>query len=335
MLSRAPRLGQPMQFDELKRREFITLLGGSAAAWPLAARAQQAERVRRIGVLLPAAPDDAEVQSWVGAFLQGLAQSGWITGRNIRIETRWTKFDPEDTRKYAAELVALAPDAILATGNSTVGPLLRLTRTIPVVFPLATDPVASGLVESLARPGGNATGFMSFEVSVSAKWLELLKEIAPGLKRVAVLRTLATAVGPGQFGAIQTVAPSLGVELRPIDTHDAEQIERAVVAFASEPNSGLIATTGGGVLNNRELIVALAARHRLPAIYAYREHVMSGGLMSYGLDNLDQFRRAAGYVDRILRGEKPADLPVQAPTKYELVINLKTAKALGLTVPDS
>jgi len=319
----------------MKRREFITLLGGTAAAWPLAARAQQPEKMRRIGMLLPAAPDDSEVQSWVGAFLQGLAQSGWITGRNIRIETRWTKFDPEDTRKYAAELVALAPDAILATGNSTVGPLLRMTRTVPIVFPLATDPVASGLVESLARPGGNATGFMSFEVSVSAKWLELLKEIAPGLKRAAVLRTLATAVGPGQFGAIQTVAPSLGVELRPIDTHDAEQIERAVVAFASEPNSGLIATTGGGVLNNRELIVALAARHHLPAIYAYRQHVMSGGLMSYDLDNLDQFRRAAGYVDRILRGEKPADLPVQAPTKYELVINLKTAKALGLTVPDS
>jgi putative tryptophan/tyrosine transport system substrate-binding protein len=228
------------------RRTFIRLLGG-AAAWPLAARAQQAERMRRIGVLLPAAPDDAEVQSWVGAFLQGLAQSGWVTGRNIRIETRWSKFDPEDTRKFAAELVALAPDAILATGNSTVGPLLRLTRTVPIVFPLATDPVASGLVESLARPGGNVTGFMSFDVSVSAKWLELLKEIAPGLKRAAVLRTLATAVGPGQFGAIQAVAPSLGVELRPIDTRDAEQIEHAVVAFASEPNGGLIAATGGGV----------------------------------------------------------------------------------------
>jgi putative tryptophan/tyrosine transport system substrate-binding protein len=317
------------------RRRFITLFGGAAAVWPLAARAQQGERIRRIGVLLPGAPHDAEAQSWVGAFLQGLAQSGWITGRNIRIETRWTKFDPEETRKYAAELVALAPDVILATGNSTVGPLLRLTRTVPIVFPLATDPVASGLVESLARPGGNATGFMSFEVGLSAKWLELLKEIAPGLKRAAVLRTLATAVGPGQFGAIQAVAPSLGVELRPIDTRDAGEIERAVVAFASEPNSGIIAATGGGVLNNRELIVALAARHRLPAIYAYREHVMSGGLMSYGLDNLDQFRRAAGYVDRILRGEKPADLPVQAPTKYELVINLKTARALGQTVPDS
>jgi ABC-type uncharacterized transport system substrate-binding protein len=270
-----------------------------------------------------------------GRSCRGSAQSGWITGRNIRIETRWTKFDPEDTRKYAAELVAFAPDAILATGNSTVEPLLRLTHTVPIVFPLATDPVASGLVENLARPGGNATGFMSFEVGVSAKWLELLKEIAPGVKRAAVLRTLATAVGPGQFGAIQAVAPSLGVELRPIDTHDAEQIERAVVAFASEPNSGLIATTGGGVLRHRDLIIALAARHRLPAIYAYREHVMSGGLISYGLDNLDQFRRAAGYVDRILRGEKPADLPVQAPTKYELVVNRRTAKALGLTVPDS
>ena len=318
----------------MRRRAFIAALGG-AAAWPLAARAQQPERMRRIGVLLPAAPDDAEYQSWVGAFLQGLAQSGWIIGRNIRIETRWTKFDPEDTRKYAAELVALAPDVILATGNSTVGPLLRLTRTVPIVFPLATDPVAAGLVESLARPGGNATGFMSFEIGVSAKWLELLKEIAPGVKRAAVLRTLATAAGPGYFGVIQAVAPTLGVELRPIDTRDAGEIERAVVAFASEPNSGLIATTGGGVLQHRELIVALAARHRLPAIYAYRSHVMSGGLMSYGLDNLDQYRRAAGYVDRILRGEKPADLPVQAPTKYELVINLKTAKALGLNVPPS
>ncbi len=288
--------------------------------------------MRRIGVLVPTAPEDAEVQSWVGAFLQGLAQSGWITGRNIRIETRWTKSE-EDTRKYAAELVALAPDVILATGTSTVGPLLRLTRTVPIVFPLATDPVAAGLVESLARPGGNATGFMGFEIGVSAKWLELLKEIAPGVKRAAVLRTLATAAGPGQFGVIQAVAPTHGVELRPIDTRDAGEIERAVVAFASEPNSGLIATTGLGVLQHRELIVALAARHRLPAMYAYRSHVISGGLMSYSLDNLDQYRRAAGYVDRILKGEKPADLPVQAPTKYELVINLKTAKALGLEIP--
>jgi putative ABC transport system substrate-binding protein len=318
----------------MKRREFVSLLGG-AVAWPLAARAQQGERVRRIGVLLPAAPDDAEFQSWVGAFLQGLAQSGWITGRNIRVETRWTKFDAEQTRKYAAELVALAPDVILATGTSTIGPLLRLTRTVPIVFPLAADPVAAGLVQSLARPGGNATGFMSFEIGVSTKWLELLKEIAPGVKRAAVLRTLATAAGPGQFGAIQAMAPSLGVELRPIDTDDAGEIERAVVAFASEPNSGLIAATGGGVLQHRELIVALAARHRLPAIYAYRSHVMSGGLMSYGLDNLDQYHRAAGYVDRILRGEKPADLPVQAPTKYELVINRKTAKALGLEIPET
>ncbi len=316
----------------MNRRAFITLLGG-AVAWPRAARAQQAERMRRIGVLLPAAPDDAQTQSWLGAFLQGLAQAGWITGRNIRIETRWTKFDPEETRKYAAELVALAPDAILAAGNSTVGPLLRLTRTVPIVFPAATDPVASGLVGSLARPGGNVTGFMSFEIGVSAKWLELLKEIAPGVKRVAVLRTLATAAGPGQFGVIQAVAPSLGVELRPIDQRDAGEIERAIVAFASEPNGGLIAATGGGVLRDRELIVALAARHRLPAIYAYRGHVTSGGLISYGLDNLDQYRRAAGYVDRILKGEKPADLPVQAPTKYELVINRKAANALGLDVP--
>jgi putative tryptophan/tyrosine transport system substrate-binding protein len=315
------------------RRKFLATLGGAAAAWPVGARAQQGERMRRIGVLLPAAPDDAEQQSWLGAFLQGLAQSGWITGRNIRIETRWTKFDPEETRKHAAELVALAPDVIFAAGTSTVGPLLRLTRTVPIVFPVASDPVAAGLVESLARPGGNATGFMSLEIGFSAKWLELLKEIAPGVKRAAVLRTLATAAGPGQFGVIQAVAPSLGVELRPIDTRDAGEIERAVVAFASQPNGGLIATTGGGVLRHRELTVALAARHRLPAVYAYRTHVMSGGLISYGLDNLDQYRRAAGYVDRILKGEKPAELPVQAPTKYELVINLKTAKALGLEIP--
>ena len=317
----------------MRRREFITLLGGAVAAWPLVARAQQRERMRRIGVLLPGAPDDAEYQSWIGAFLQGLAQLGWITGRNIRIETRWSKFDAENVRKYAAELVALQPDVILATGTSTVGPLLRLTRTVPIVFPIAADPVAAGLVESLARPGGNATGFMSFEIGISAKWLELLKEIAPGVKRAAVLRTIATAAGPGQFGVIQAVAPSLGVDLRPIDTQDAGEIERALVVFASQPNGGLIAATGGGVLNHRELIVALAARHRLPAVYAYRSHVMIGGLMSYGLDNLDQYRRAAGYVDRILKGEKPADLPVQAPTKYELVINLKTAKTLGLTVP--
>ena len=317
----------------MRRREFITLLGGAVAAWPLVARAQQRERMRRIGVLLPGAPDDAEYQSWIGAFLQGLAQLGWITGRNIRIETRWSKFDAENVRKYAAELVALQPDVILATGTSTVGPLLRLTRTVPIVFPIAADPVAAGLVESLARPGGNATGFMSFEIGISAKWLELLKEIAPGVKRAAVLRTIATAAGPGQFGVIQAVAPSLGVDLRPIDTQDAGEIERALVVFASQPNGGLIAATGGGVLSHRELIVALAARHRLPAVYAYRSHVMIGGLMSYGLDNLDQYRRAAGYVDRILKGEKPADLPVQAPTKYELVINLKTAKALGLTVP--
>jgi putative ABC transport system substrate-binding protein len=316
----------------MRRREFITLIGG-ALAWPFAARAQQRERVRRIGVLLPAAPDDAEFQSWLGAFLQGLAQTGWITGRNIRIETRWTKFDAENARKYAAELVALQPDVILATGTSTLGPLLRLTRTVPIVFPIAADPVAAGVVESLARPGGNVTGFMSFEIGMSSKWLELLKEIAPGVKRVAVLRTIGNASGPGQFGVIQAVAPSLGVELRPIDTQDAGEIERAVVAFASQPNGGLIATTGGGVIGHRELIVALAARHSLPAVYAYRSHVMSGGLMSYGLDNLDQYRRAAGYVDRILRGEKTADLPVQAPTKYELVINLNTARALGIEVP--
>ena len=297
----------------MKRREFITLIGGATAAWPLAARAQQRERMRRIGVLLPSTADDSEYQAWVGAFLQGLAQSGWITGRNIRIETRWTKFDPEETRKYAAELVALAPDVILATGTSTVGPLLRLTRTVPIVFPLAADPVAAGLVESLARPGGNATGFMSFEIGFSAKWLELLKEIAPGIKRVAVLRTLATAAGPGQFGVIQAVAPSLGVELRPIDTQEAGEIERAIVAFASEPNGGLIAATGGGVVRHRELIVALAARHRLPAIYAYRSHVMIGGLMSYALERIESGVRFCRQATRALARDGSWSAPICCP----------------------
>jgi putative ABC transport system substrate-binding protein len=319
----------------MKRRSFITLLGGAAASWPLAARAEQGERMRRIGVLMNLAADDAEGQARLTAFLQGLQQSGWTIGRNVRIDTRWAAGDAERIRKYAAELAALAPDVILAGAGAVVPSLLQATRTVPIVFTQTPDPVGAGFVNSLARPGGNVTGFTTFEYGISAKWLELLKEIAPGVKRAAVLRTLATAAGPGQFGAIQAVAPSLGVELRPIDTQDAGEIERAIVAFASEPNGGLIAATGGGVLKHRELTVALAARHRLPAVYAYRIHVMSGGLISYGLDNLDQYRRAAGYVDRILRGEKPADLPVQAPTKYELVINLKTAKALGLTVPDS
>src|SRR5215831_9934402 len=312
----------------MRRRAFITLLGGSAVRRRGRSRRARSSR-SGCGASACCCRQPRTMRNFnpgSGRSCRGSRNLAGFTGRNIRIETRWTKFDPEETRKYAAELVALAPDVILAPGTSTVGPLLRLTRTVPIVFPVAADPVAAGLVESLARPGGNVTGFMSFEIGFSAKWLELLKEIAPGVKRAVVLRTLATAAGPGQFGVIQALAPSLGGELRPIDTQDAGEIERAVVAFASGPNGGLIAATGGGVLKHRELIVALAARHRLPAIYAYRIHVMSGGLISYGLDNLDQYRRAAGYVYRILRGEKPADLPVQAPTKYELVINLKTAK---------
>src|SRR5262245_8271908 len=267
------------------RLELLAALGGAAAAaWPVAARAQQGERMRRIGVLLPAAPDDAEFQSWVGAFLQVLAQSGWITGRNIRIETRWTKFDAEETLKYAAKLVALASDAIVATGISTVGPLLRLSRTVPIVFAAASDPFAAGRVESMARPGGNVTVFMTIETGMSAKWLELLKEIAPGVKRAAVLRSLAIASGPGQFGAMQAVAPLLGVELRPIDTRDAEQIERAIVTFASEPNGGLIAATGGGGPNNRGLTVALAARHRLRPAYPNAIRAITVARTPYGPD---------------------------------------------------
>jgi putative ABC transport system substrate-binding protein len=320
---------------DLRRRQFITLLGGAAAAWPLAAGGEQGQRMRRIGVLLPTAPDDAEVQSWVGAFLQGLAQSGWITGRNIRIETRWTKFDPEETRKYAAELVGLAPDVILATGNSTVRPLLRLTRTVPIVFPTAADPVAAGFVESLARPGGNATGFMSFEYSLGGKWLELVKEIAPTVTRTAVFRDPAIPTGTGVFGAIQSVAPALGIEAVPLNARDADQIKRALSAFARLGNGGLIVTPSSLSFLHRDLLITLAAQYKLPALYFLRPFVTAGGLISYGPDEIEQYRQAAGYVDRILKGEKPADLPEQAPTKYELVINLKTAKALGLSVPET
>jgi len=315
------------------RRELLAALGGAAATWPLAARAQP-RAMPVIGFLHAGSP--SPVAPYLAEFRRALAETSYVENQNVAIEYRYAdgQFDrlPElagDLIRRRVTVVVTAPSANAARAAKAA------TSAIPIVFMIDDDPVKFGLVAGLNRPGGNATGFMSFDVSVSAKWLELLKEIAPGVKRAAVLRTLATAVGPGQFGAIQAVAPSLGVELRPMDTRDAEQIEHAVVAFASEPNGGLIAATGGGVLNHRELIVALAARHRLPAIYAYREHVISGGLMSYGLDNLDQFRRAAGYVDRVLKGEKPADLPVQAPTKYELVINLKTAKALGLEVPMS
>ena len=315
----------------MRRREFIGLVGG-AAAWPLPARAQQAERMRRIGILLPATADDAVFQARVGAFHQALAPLGWTIGRSVRIDTRWATANAAEIRRHAAELAALAPDVILAHGASTVGPLLQATRTVPVVFPVAVDPVGAGFVNSLAQPGGNATGFMNFEYSLSGKWLELLKEIAPGVTRVAILRD-PTLAGTGQFGAIQAAAPSLRVEVNPVNTRDAGEMERAVVAFARSPNGGLIVSASGPATMHRDLIITLAARHKLPAVYFERFFVAAGGLVSYGVDFLDQYRRAASYVDRILKGEKPADLPVQAPTKYELVINLKTAKALGITVP--
>jgi ABC-type uncharacterized transport system substrate-binding protein len=315
------------------RRKFLATLGGAAAAWPLAARAQQPQRVRRIGVFMPGMADDPEGQAHNAAFLQRLGELGWIVGRNVRIDYRWGGGDLEHYHVIAAELIALSPDVILALGYSIVSALQKATRSVPIVFAGVTDPVGGGLVASLARPGGNATGFVTSEFGFAGKWLELLKEIAPRVTRVAVLRDPAVASQIALFGSMQSAAPSLRVELRPIDTRDPSEMERAVAGFASEPNGGLIASTGAGVMQHRELIVTLAARHRLPAIYAYRSHVMSGGLISYASDRVDHFRRAAGYVDRILKGEKPADLPVQAPTKYELVINLKTAKALGLDMP--
>jgi putative tryptophan/tyrosine transport system substrate-binding protein len=317
----------------MKRREFIALIGGGAAAWPLAARAQQSERMRRIGILLPVAADDAEFQTRVGAFLQGLQQLGWAIGRNVRIDTRWAGASATEIRRHAAELVELAPDVILAHGVPTLGPLLQATRTVPIVFPTAADPVAAGFVDSLARPGGNATGFMDLEYGMAGKWLELLKQIASGVTRVAVLRDPATPTGPAQFGVIQAVAPSLEMEVNPVNVRDASEIERAVGAVARFPNGGLIVTPSGWASVHRELIVKLAAQHMLPAVYFGRYFVADGGLISYGPDLSDQYRRAASYVDRILKGEKPADLPVQAPTKFELVINLKTAKALGLEIP--
>ena len=316
----------------MNRREFITLVGG-AAAWPLAAHAQQVERVRRIGVLLPAAADNSAYQSRIAAFLQGLEQSGWSIGRNLRIDVRWATANADTIRKHAAELVASGPDVVLAHGSATVGPMLQASRTVPVVFPLVGDPVAAGFVESLARPGGNVTGFMSVEYSMGGKWLELLKQIAPGTARVAVIRDPAIPSGLGQFGAIQTVAPSLGVEAVPVNVRNASEIERTVTEFARSSNGGLIVTASAAAALHRDLIITLAAQHKLPAVYFNRFLVAAGGLLSYGPDFIDQYRRAAGYVDRILKGEKPADLPVQAPTKYELVINLKTAKVLGLEVP--
>jgi ABC-type uncharacterized transport system substrate-binding protein len=315
------------------RRDFITLLG-AAAAWPVAAQAQPGERMRRIGVLMYLAADDPEGQARLAAFAQALKQSGWNEGRNLRIDTRWARAD--DVHRHAAELVALAPDVVVAaTGTATVAPLLQATRTVPIVFVTVVDPVGAGFVASLARPGGNATGFTIYEYSMSGKWLELLKEIAPPVTRAAVLRDPAVASGIGQFGAVQIVAPSLGVEVTPVDIRDAGEIERAVSAFASGSNGGLVVTGSAGAIVHRELIATLAARYRLPAVYPARYSVTAGGLISYGPDLIDQFRRAAGYVDRILKGERPADLPVQAPNKYEVVINLKTAKILRLEIPPS
>jgi ABC-type uncharacterized transport system substrate-binding protein len=317
----------------MRRRDFITLLGGATAARPLAARAQQGERMRRVAVLMSTAADDPEGQARVMAFVQGLQQWGWIVGDNLRIDTRWTAGDPERTRRDVAELVALAPDVIFANSTAAVGPLLQVNRTIPVVFAVVSDPVGAGYVDSLARPGGNATGFMVFEYSISGKWVELLKQIAPSVRRAAVFRDPTTPTGMGQFGVIQSVAPSHSVELYPVNVRDPAEIGRAVEAFARSPHGGLIVTPSALAVVHRDLIVALAVRHQLPAVYPVRVFVASGGLISYGPDLLDQNRRAASYVDRILKGEKPADLPVQAPVKYELVINLQTAKALGLEVP--
>jgi putative ABC transport system substrate-binding protein len=319
----------------IARRKFISALGGVAVAWPFAARAQQADRMRRIGVLDSRAADDPEGRARLAVFLQGLQELGWTDGRNVRIDYRWgAAADADRYRTYAEELVALAPDVILASASKSLAALQQATRTVPIVFVLVADPVGAGYVASLARPGGNTTGFTLFEYSLSGKWLELFKEIAPNLTRIAILRDPAIAAGIGQFAVIQAMAPpSLGVELSPIDVRDVGEIERDVAAFARESNGGLIVTASAGAATHSELIIMLAARHRLPAVYPFRYFVTSGGLISYGPDLNDQYRRAAGYIDRILKGEKAANLPVQAPTKYELAINLKTAKALGITVP--
>jgi putative ABC transport system substrate-binding protein len=315
----------------VNRREIIMLLGG-AVAWPLAAKAQQGERVRRIAVLMNLIADDAEGQSRVAAFLQGLRELGWSADRNMQIDIRWAGNDDGRYRRYAAELAALAPDVFLASASPAVMALQQVASTVPIVFVAVSDPVGAAFVDSMARPGGRITGFTQFEYGISAKWLEILKEIAPRVTRVAVLRNPAIAAGSGQLGALQAVAPSLGVELRPVDVRNSEEIERAVAAFVRGSNDGLI-VTGGGSAVHRKLIVSVAARHQLPAVYPYRYYAASGGLISYGPDLVDQFRQAAGYIDRILKGDKPGDLPVQAATKYEMVINLNAAKALGLDVP--
>jgi putative ABC transport system substrate-binding protein len=317
----------------MRRREFVGLVGG-AATWPLAARAQQQERVRRVGVLLGGtASETSDARDNIAPLLEVLNQLGWTEGRNIRVESRWAAGSVDNIGKYIGELIALTPDVIVVTGVAVLAPLLQITRTVPIVFAFVADPVGAGLIDSLSRPGGNATGFIQFEYSLSGKWLELLKQIAPGITRAAVIRDAAITSGIGQFAVIQSVAPSLGVEVSPVNVRDAGEIERALTAFAGFANGGLIVT--GSALSNahRELIVDLAARYKLPAVYYRRSFVSRGGLISYGPDFNDQLRRAAGYVDRILNGEKPADLPVLSPTKYELVVNLKTANALGLTIP--
>jgi putative ABC transport system substrate-binding protein len=318
----------------MRRREFVGLCGALAATWPIALRAQQGERVRRIGVLMASTLDDPESQARIAAFQQSLQQLGWIDGRNVSIDTRWATTNPDDIRRHAAELAALTPDVILAgTGTATVAPLLQATRTVPIVFALVIDPVGAGFVHSLARPGGNATGFTVFEYGMSGKWLELLKQLSPAVTRAAVLRDPTIASGIGQFAAVQAVAPSLGVDLSAVDVRDAGEIERAITAFARSSNGGLIVTANALATRHRELIITLAAQHRLPAVYPYRRFVDDGGLVSYGPDFVDQYRQAAGYIDRVLKGEKPAEMPVQAPIKYGIVINLKTIKSLGLTVP--
>jgi putative tryptophan/tyrosine transport system substrate-binding protein len=318
----------------MRRREFLGLLGG-AAAWPVASKAQQAERMRQIGVLSGVSADYPETKPRIAAFLQELQRLGWTEGRNVQIEVRESAGNVGVTRKNAAELVALVPDVILASGGSTVAPAREATSTVPIVFTLAIDPVGGGFVDSLARPRGNVTGFMMFEYSLSGKWLELLKQIAPGVTRAAVLRDPINPAGIGQFAVIQAMAPSLGIDVSAINVRDAQETERAVAAFASSANSGLVVTASPLTVIHRDLIITLAARHKLPTVYWDRSYVIAGGLISYGADVIKQYRLAAGYVDRILKGEKPAELPVQAPTNYELVINLKTAKAFGLSLPPS
>jgi putative tryptophan/tyrosine transport system substrate-binding protein len=319
----------------MRRREFLGILSGGAAAWPIAARAQQGERMRRVGVLMHTTSDEPDGQARMAAFLQGLQGAGWEVGRNVRVETKWSGGDFTRLRKYAAELVALNPDVVLAGVGPTTPALLQASRTVPIVFAQAIDPVGSGVVEGLSRPGGNATGFLQFDYDLSAKWLELLKEVAPHVKRVGVMRAADTSGGAGQWAVIQAFSRAAGVELTPIDPLTVADIKRGATTLARSPNSGLIVVVSAPALIHRDLIVSLAGQHRWPAVYPYRSFVTAGGLISYGPDLVGQYRLAASYVDRILKGEKPADLPVQTPTKYELVINLKTANAMGLTIPPS